>query len=129
MTLFEFWEALIKYTEYTMYLIMKNLGIQPSEVLAMDVSYGQQCIDWFTKEAHDLRMMDKIDFFGAHGIDVRKPSVIGTDIYDKWIREKQKERFDALEKQMADRVNREIKIAPEIDKIITEKRIKAKYGK
>lgn len=108
---------------------MTNTGQQYSEVMNMETTFGRQCIEWKTKQDYDLRMMDKVDFLSVHGVDVRSPSKCGTDIYINWINEKQKERFDELEKKMGDKLKREVPIDKDIDNIIVAKRLKAQNGK
>jgi len=126
MTIHEWMRALRAAYEDQIYRLVL-IGFKYSEIPGLSMSFGQDCIRKYYEERNEERLIDDINFFSAHGIDVSDTRVMGTDVYKEFL-DKQKERkFEAMERRFSSKIEKMKKqdplIFPEIDHMIGKKRL------
>ncbi len=99
------------------------MGFTLDEIANMEVKTGRDYIYKYQQEEYDKNMVDKIDMFSAHGVDVRKIQTM-----NDFINKQTLNKYDELEKKFKHKLNKKLKADPEIEKIINGQAIK-NYGR
>lgn len=122
MTFDELWLKLQKVFDDQIYYLKVILGFSLSEIMDMEVRRGVEMIHRHQQDEYDKMMIDKIDMFSAHGVDVMK-----IEMYKDFINSKQNERFEKLEKDMIrKKKNKPMRIDPAIEKEIIKMQMDAR---